>query len=183
MNQPLLALIETALVAEFGPKARVAALATADPAGGPHVRHVVVRRLDAAGLWITADTRSAKAEHLRDRPRAELAFWLPSVREQFRLAGPVHVVADRHSADGETIWREMPDASRALFFWPGPGSPRERDASRFPAAVPSDTPIPETFLLLCLAPDVVERLELSPHPHRRSRWRRDRAWDGEELNP
>lgn len=183
MNETLLALLEASLSAEFGPRPRVAALATGDAEGFPHVRHVVVRRVDSRGLWIAVDSRSEKVGHLRSRPRAEIAFWLSTRREQFRISGVAEQIDDRNSGDARSLWSALTDASRALFVWPDPGAPRADDLSRFPATVALDSTIPGSFLPLRLVPDVVEQLELSPHPHRRRRWRAARSWQEEELNP
>ena len=80
---------ELMLVAEAEYHARrvVATLATVDPTGQPHARTVIIRRLDAGqdSVWITSDARSDKVAHLAANPLAELLFWLPHERQQFRL--------------------------------------------------------------------------------------------------
>jgi len=37
--------------------------------------------------------------------------------------------------------------------------------------------------VLILRPTQVERLQLQPHPHCRTRWRAEKDWKAEALNP
>src|SRR5262249_54856717 len=77
-----------AVDAGFGARPWFAALATADRAGRPGNRFVVTRRIEPDGpVWIVTDGRSEKVEHLAHQPAAELAFWLPILRVQFRVMG------------------------------------------------------------------------------------------------
>jgi pyridoxamine 5'-phosphate oxidase len=43
--------------------------------------------------------------------------------------------------------------------------------------------MPECFILLRIALEQVELLELSGHPHQRRRWRLDDSWREQRLNP
>ncbi len=179
MNDPLAAL-RSALDDECGAGPRVAAMATVDHEGTPRVRSVVCRRIGPASIWVASDARSAKNRQVRAVPAVELAFWLPRRREQFRVAG---VVAIAGQEDRLAAWAELSDAARALFFWSEPGRAREDSADACSAGVPADQPAPVAFELLALAVGQVEHLELSPHPHRRRRWRAETGWEVEDLNP
>jgi pyridoxamine 5'-phosphate oxidase len=53
----------------------------------------------------------------------------------------------------------------------------------FPKELPDDAPLPAWFLVLRIALERVELLELSGHPHRRRRWRLETGWREESLNP
>jgi len=161
----------------------VAALATVDELGRPHARSVVCRRVGEDGsIFFFSDARSQKNQQLRHRPDAEAVFWISGRRTQYRLTGRVEIQSDPDSAERAAFWFQLSDASRALFFWPEPGKPLEADAS-FPAAIPETSAAPPTFEVLILRTHQVERLEISPQPHRRTRWRADRAWTREPLNP
>ncbi len=174
--------LRTALEAEFGKQARIAALATVDSSHRPHVRSVVCRHLhDDGSLWVTSDRRTDKNEQARAQPFGEIAFWLPSRREQFRLSGPLAVLStgDLRSQ----AWLALSDTARALFFWDEPGAPKLGDDLEAPGLVSSSVPIPDSFELLVLQPDLAEFLDLKTHPHRRLRWRVENRWTGEEINP
>jgi len=113
-----------------------------------------------------------------------VVFWLPTLKEQYRVAGVVSVLT---STDDDprrlTLWRALSDATRAMFFWPPPGRPREADPSAFPEAVGPEVEPPEDFELLLIDPERVEHLDLKPSPHRRRRWHAEGEWEEEELNP
>src|SRR5690349_1220944 len=81
--------------AEYHARRIVATLATIDIDGvTPRARTVFVRWMDTNtnDIWITTDLRSAKAPQLRANPRAELAFWTPHERQQFRITGRIEIV-------------------------------------------------------------------------------------------
>jgi pyridoxamine 5'-phosphate oxidase len=174
------------LDAEYATRPRVATLATVDAAGRPRARSVVLREIDNAGrLHVLSDARSDKNAHLRAAPFAELVFWLPNQREQYRLAG--RATLTRHADDTAQLhhfWTTLSDASRALFAWPPPGKRRHDNPADFPTTLPASTPVPDTFELITLHPDTVERLQLTGHPHRRTRWLLEGPiWSAQDVNP
>ncbi len=178
-------LLEAALAAEFADRPRVAALATVDRDGRPRARMVVCRRIEPDGqCWIATDARSAKNGQVRSTPAAELVFWLPGRREQFRLAGSVSVWC---STDDEPrrqqLWDSLSDAARALFFGPPPGRPRDGDPDAFPPPAPGRDEPPESFELLVVETERVEYLSLTSFPHVRRRWHAEGDWLVEDLNP
>src|SRR5689334_16169437 len=118
-------MLSQSLQAEYGPRPNVGTLATVDPGGMPRARAVVCRRLAEDGsAYITSDARSGKSQEARANPHAELVFWLPSRREQFRLWGEVERIGPG-SSDPELAeaWIQLPAVTRATFFWPQPGGP------------------------------------------------------------
>ena len=162
----------------------IGTLATVDAGGLPRARSVVCRRVDEKGaVWVASDARSGKNEQLRQNPHAELVVWLPTPRLQFRVQGEIRLLDAKAGGDERAkLWRELSDTARALFFWPAPGAPRaEGDA--FPPTVPADRAAPDTFEVLVLSPDQVDRLDLKPQPHVRRRWRRRDDWRGVDVNP
>jgi pyridoxamine 5'-phosphate oxidase len=162
----------------------VGTLATVDGGGLPRARSVVCRRIDHRGaLWVTSDARSSKNGQLRGNPHAEFVVWLPGPRLQFRVQGEVRILGAKGGGDERMgLWRDLSDTARALFFWPAPGAPKA-EGDVFPPAVPADRPAPDTFEVLILSPDQVERLDLKPQPHVRRRWRRRDDWRGVDINP
>jgi pyridoxamine 5'-phosphate oxidase len=66
-----------------------AALATADAAGRPSVRIVLLRRVDSGGFVFYTNYASRKARELTENPRASLCQHWPSLEEQIRIEGAV----------------------------------------------------------------------------------------------
>ena len=160
----------------------VVTLATVDGDGSPRARSVICRRLDDLGrFWIVSDARSDKNRQLRQTSSVELVYWSAATREQVRLRGEAEILSSGDA--NEEMWRQQSDATRALFLWPEPGAPRDPDPAAFPNAIPASEPPPASFEVIVVPPQVVEHLDLNPHPHRRRRWRREAAWAAEELNP
>lgn len=135
---------------------------------GARARSVICRRLKAGGEMVfVSDARSDKNDELRDHPGAEVVFWLAGARMQYRVAGEVAVVrAGLVDALHQQVWRELSDATRAMFFWPPGGEPYEATAT-FEQAVPADIGPPATFELLVLRPTMVDVLDLRRRPHER----------------
>jgi pyridoxamine 5'-phosphate oxidase len=70
------------------------ALATADAAGRPSVRMVLMKGHDARGFVFYSNLDSRKGAELAANPRAALLFHWKSLRRQVRVEGPVEAVAD-----------------------------------------------------------------------------------------
>jgi len=70
------------------------ALATADAAGHPSVRMVLLKGHDARGFVFYTNLDSRKGEELAANPAAALLFHWKSLRRQVRIEGPVEAVTD-----------------------------------------------------------------------------------------
>ncbi len=70
------------------------ALATADPAGRPSVRMVLMKGHDERGFVFYTNLDSRKGAELAANPAAALLFHWKSLRRQVRIEGPVQPVAD-----------------------------------------------------------------------------------------
>src|SRR5829696_6010744 len=169
-----------ALGNEYGTdKPRVCTLATVDKGGLPRARSVVCRRVSADGaVWLASDARSEKNDQVKANPQAEVVFWLPTLREQFRVQGSVKVLGEpsRDPARAE-LWRELSDEARALFFWPTPGARKLDTPEAFMKTAGEERPPPPSFEVLIVRPRRVEHLQLKPHPHRRRRWMLAGNWN------
>lgn len=178
--------LQSALEREFGDRPTVATLATVDRGGAPRARTVVCRRvLDDGSVLIVSDSRSEKNEQLKANQQAEVVFWLPGLREQFRILGSARIggIAAPDPLRLE-VWRAMSDPARALFFWPSPGVRRVDSPEAFPKATPATVEPPSSFELIIIRPRRVEHLQLTVHPHRRRRWMLAGKWStAAELNP
>lgn len=69
------------------------ALATADAAGLPDVRMVLLKDIDASGLVFYTNTESAKGEELAANPQAAVCFHWKTIRRQVRFRGRVEPVS------------------------------------------------------------------------------------------
>jgi pyridoxamine 5'-phosphate oxidase len=70
------------------------ALATADAAGQPSVRAVLLKGHGPQGFVFYTNEQSAKGVQLLENPRAALLFHWKSLRRQVRIEGPVERVPD-----------------------------------------------------------------------------------------
>jgi pyridoxamine 5'-phosphate oxidase len=174
--------LQVLLDAEFIKRPIVASLATVDADGKPHVRMMVIRRVDERELciWMTTDARSGKVAELKNQPTAELLIWAASERQQFRLRGSMRIHTG--GAIRQAIWEQLRGDTRATFSWPAPELPRNA-ADEFVSSVAANVPPPKNFLALCLHPDEVESLELNERPHCRRRWRAADGWKVTDINP
>lgn len=161
--------------------ARYGQLATVGLNGRPANRTVVFRgfRAGGNGLLFVCDRRSQKLPELQRSPWAELCWYFPKTREQFRLGGRVAiagagVVGTGGGALGEgdrqTAWQSLSDAARESFYWPTPGAARS-DPAVFFNLVPDPEVPPDSFVLLVLEPDQVDHLELRGEPQNRWQYR------------
>ena len=69
------------------------ALATAGSDGQPHVRMVLLKAHGPDGFVFYTNQESAKADQLRENPRAALLFHWKSLRRQVRLEGAIEDVS------------------------------------------------------------------------------------------
>jgi PPOX class probable FMN-dependent enzyme len=141
-------------------------LATHGEDGYPANRTVVFRGFgDAGELKIVTDRRSGKVRQIAANSAAEVCWYFTRSREQFRIRGRLSII-DATSPDAarrETAWQALSEAAREQFYWAAPGQPLADAATpENPNAGP-----PDTFLLVLLAPERIEHLQLSPTPQRR----------------
>lgn len=93
--------------------ANAVACATADAAGVPSVRMVLLKGRDAGGFLFYTNLRSQKGKELDDRQQASLAFHWKSLRRQVRIDGPVETVSE---ADADAYFASRPRDSQ-LAAW------------------------------------------------------------------
>ena len=88
--------MEEATKAEPG-EPNAMALATADAAGRPDVRMVLLKGADARGFTFYTNTQSAKGCELSANPNAALVLHWKTLRKQVRVRGPVAPVSDEEA--------------------------------------------------------------------------------------
>ncbi len=96
-------------------------LATADGAGQPSARMVLLKDADERGFVFYTNTESRKADDIAANPRAVLVFHWKSLRRQVRITGTVELVSDEEAdayfatrPRGAQIGAWASDQSRAI---------------------------------------------------------------------
>ncbi|MBD2526340.1 Npun_F5749 family FMN-dependent PPOX-type flavoprotein [Nostoc sp. FACHB-133] len=172
--------------------ARYLQLATVQPNGRPANRTLVFRGFleDTNQLRFITDTRSAKADQIQQQPWAEICWYFPNTREQFRMAGDLTLISSDDSHQNLqpariAMWQELSDAARLQFGWPHPGKPRIKEAGAFESSPPDPIEPLSNFCLLLLDPVQVDHLELRGEPQNRWLYHRNQQqeWSSEAINP
>jgi pyridoxamine 5'-phosphate oxidase len=175
------------------PYARYVQLATIDRTNRPRNRTVVFRgwREPESQLQFAIDLRSAKAQDLRtDLDNwAEVCWYFPKTREQFRINGELLLVTaesplERDCKARQAAWQQLSDAGRISFAWAMPGADRSTDPAAFDPPAPDVKQPLTNFGLLLLAPTAVDHLELRGEPQNRCIYELVEAeWVVREINP
>ncbi len=161
------------------PNARYVQLATVDRNNRPKNRTIVFRgwlEPDSQLKFVT-DLRSQKAIDLRSglSDWAEICWYFPKTREQFRLSGQMRLVTvnsdtDRYCKARQEAWQQLSDSGRIQFDWAMPGAQRSADSQAFNPPQPDARQPLDNFCLLLLNPIAVEHLELRREPQSRCRY-------------
>ena len=85
------------------------ALATADAAGRPSVRFVLLKGPDERGFVFFTDGRSRKGRELRARPAAASVLYWHEIGKQVRVEGRIVEIAP---AEADAYWETRPRGSR-----------------------------------------------------------------------
>lgn len=172
------------------PYARYFQLATVSPDGYPANRTVVFRGFFDNKLKMITDIRSQKVTQINYHSGAEICWYFPKTREQFRLRGQLILIGSDYPKsplkhERKTIWQDLSDAARVQFTWPTPGERRIDDDSAFSQPTPDPEYPIANFCLLLLEPEQVEHLELRGNPQNRWRYTQgcDREWIKQAINP
>ena len=158
------------------PNARYVQLATVDRDRRPKNRTIVFRgwlEPDSQLKFVT-DIRSQKAIDLRSglADWAEICWYFPKTREQFRLSGQlmlvtVNSVTDRYCKARQEAWQQLSDSGRIQFDWATPGADRSADPQAFNPPQPDARQPLDNFCLLLLMPSEVDHLDLRGEPQNR----------------
>jgi pyridoxamine 5'-phosphate oxidase len=171
--------------------ARYFQLATVRADGRPANRTVVFRGFlpDSNAIAIITDQRSQKIGQIEQNGWAEICWYFPKTREQFRFAGTIYIVDALHPKEHwqkayHDTWQKLSDAARAQFYGVAPGQPRDVELTEPEPQNASDT-IPKSFQLLVFEPENLDHLNLSIDPHDRCHYWLENAtsWQTEWLTP
>lgn len=163
-------------------------LATADAAGRPAARMVLLKEFDARGFVFYTNHESRKATELAENARASLLFWWDRLHRQVRIEGAVEKVG---GADADAYFASRPYGSR-IGAWASPQSrviagrePLEAREAELCARFPTEVPRPPHWGGYRVLPDVIEFWQGRPSRlHDRLRYRLEAdAWIVERLAP
>jgi pyridoxamine 5'-phosphate oxidase len=175
------------------PYARYFQLATVDLDLRPHNRTLVFRGWLEPGsqLQSVTDIRSSKAINLLAGASswAEVCWYFPTTREQFRLSGTLRLVtAECPVTDDckarQQAWQQMSDAGRIQFDWGTPGADRSADPQVFNPPQPDPQQPSQNFCLLLLQTTKVVHLELRGDPQNCYSYELiNEQWQMRSINP
>lgn len=175
------------------PFADLCILATADAAGTPGVRTIVLRDVGPQGIGLLVSATSPKWSPLEGGRYECLLVWL-AIRRQYRIQGGL---ASMPEARVEEYWHQKVHESRLLDLYYGAFGPqsspvpsRERfvagiESLRREHPVPAQVPRPALLRGVYLVPERIEAWRGSPDRlHDRRLYRRNSAgWDEQVLVP
>ena len=159
-------------------------LGTTAEDGTPRVRTLVFRGWSPRGdLELLTDLRSEKSSQLLSQPRVELCWLFRKAKEQFRLRGrALLVTAEQEPEALLDHWQRLSPSGRMVWAWPSPGDPFDAQGP-WPQGLVDDEPISSHLLIMRVALERVEQLDLKPHPHLRRSWEVRDGWHERRLNP
>jgi pyridoxamine 5'-phosphate oxidase len=175
------------------PYARYAQLATIDRDLRPHNRTLVFRGWlePMSQMQFVTDVRSSKAVNLLAGAStwAEVCWYFPETREQFRLNGTLRLVTAECTVTNDCkarqqVWEQMSDAGRIQFDWGMPGADRSADPKAFDPPPPDPHQPSQNFGLLLLEAIKVVHLELRRDPQNCYSYELiDGQWQVRSINP
>ena len=169
------------------PEPNAMVLATADEAGKPSARTVLLRGLDERGLVFYTNLRSPKARDLNTNPVASLVFAWIQLHRQIVISGSATSVS---AAEADAYWASRPIESRVSAIASSQSRVVEsravlEDAWRTLGAQPVAVARPPYWGAFRVVPDAVEFWQGRRHRlHDRIRYRHEGSrWIIERLSP
>ena len=163
-------------------------VATADAAGRPSARMLLLKGADENGFTFFSGYESRKGRELDDNPRAALVFYWQPLGRQVRVEGTVRRLPPEAS---DAYWATRPPRSRAAAAASRQSSPiedlsaLETEAERLLAENEGEVPRPERWGGYVLEPEAIELWQhRDDRLHDRLRFTRAReGWVAERLAP
>jgi pyridoxamine 5'-phosphate oxidase len=163
-------------------------LATADAAGRPSARMLLLKGADGEGFTFFTGYESRKGRELAENPRAALVVYWNALGRQVRVEGPVRKLSAEES---EAYWATRPPRSRAAAAASRQSEPiasrdeLEAEFERLLAEHGDAVPRPDRWGGYVLEPEAIELWEhRDDRLHDRFRFTRAReGWQRERLSP
>jgi PPOX class probable FMN-dependent enzyme len=142
-------------------------------------------------LKFITDARSQKVQQMQSNPWAEVCWYFPKTREQFRISGRLILICKGDPDPGlckllKLTWQDLSDAARLQFAWPEPAGSRS-GPEQFAPPLPEPTEPLANFCVLLLEPSQVDHLELRGEPQNRCIYVRgetdEEKWSVQLVNP
>jgi hypothetical protein len=170
------------------------AVGTVDASGVPQLRVMILRDVsrDARILRFHTDSRSIKADQLRQNPATSILIYDPAAKVQIRMSGKTHFTTTGDIAD--RAWStSTPFARRCYMAESAPGMRCAKPSSGLPNWIEGKQPEEEqladyrtNFAALLVEVESIEWLYLANAGHRRAHWQWDalqNSWVGSWLIP
>jgi pyridoxamine 5'-phosphate oxidase len=164
-------------------------LATADKAGKPSSRTVLLKGVDERGFIFFTNYDSRKGRELAENPNAALTFYWPDLERQVCIAGAVSKIP---MAESEAYFKSRPRDSQ-LAAWASNQSDAipdraalEKKWGEMSAKFPGEIPLPPNWGGYVLKPERIEFWQGRPgRMHDRFGYTRqpDNSWKLERLAP
>jgi PPOX class probable FMN-dependent enzyme len=161
-------------------------LATIDADGSPNCRTMVYRGFteDGSRLDMHTDLRSNKISQLQYPKLAEICWYFPHTREQFRLKGNIELICSPDHPLGPVRtahWQSLSNEVQASYVAVSLNAVQsDAKVLKNSLQLPS-----EHFALLQLTAKQVDHLQLQPLPHKRWLYQRDNenSWQSRPITP
>ena len=142
---------------------------------------MVVRAVDdTLNLYFYTDSRSQKAQAIKNDPRAQVTMYHHQKGYQILLSGSA-TIETLPANSKQKIWDSLSQKSRQSYTTSlAPGTPIDQAQEAYKYLDTSDD---QYFCVIKLEPSTIEYLQLNSKGHLRAIFHKNKAWEGSWLVP